>query len=106
MQFHSEEEQEAFYRIVNRLVAELERAERFVWKYRHAEESQEVEELRLKLEKAIRRIKQDDLKALDDLWAWFMPVGEWDQLTRPKGTALGERIFERIRHVQDLMVRQ
>ncbi len=103
MEFATEEEKDDFYWHLDRLIADLERAERFIWKYQGPKPYQEQELFLEELECAIIRLKADRLEMLDNLWSWFSPMGEWEEFTRPRGVPLGQKVFGKLQEINALI---
>lgn len=96
------EERHEYFRELDRLIADVQRAERVAYRFKGSRDPKMLEQLRGELDESVEKLKKEELEILDELWAWFAPVGEWDEYTTPKGTALGQRIFDRVRRLQEL----
>lgn len=46
------------------------------------------------LSNAINKLEAGDMTAISDLWIWFAPTFEWDDLSRDVN--LGEKIYQQL----------
>lgn len=93
-------EQLQYFRELDRLILLLERAHRFIHGNKHAVQKSELVSFAGKLEVEIRKLKFNDTQSIDLIWGWFVPLGDWEDLTKQPGTGLGHLVFTQVRKLQ------
>lgn len=82
------------------LLEDLHKAEKLLSESKSGYSNQfnSAEEFQIALEDFIDDIEYGNQIDLSQLWIWFAPTCDWDDLVGKDGAEIGNRIFERVDH--------
>ena len=80
------------------LITLLEQAEELASQFTggYSNRFSSAEEFHQALKIAIVKLRQGDTEVLNDLWLWFAPTCDWDDLIGMEGVNLGNDVHEEI----------
>ena len=86
---------------VNSLITDLKKAENILSEYYegYSGEHLSAEEFHTDLVGRIKKLVNGDESVIEDLWIWFAPTCQWDDLVGD--IDLGERIFQQLNKIKN-----
>ncbi|MTI29441.1 hypothetical protein E1171_01310 [Cytophagales bacterium RKSG123] len=83
---------------LSELIADLHRAEKLLSEFKvgYSNNFLSAEEFHKTLVEEIYELEHDNVPDFTQIWHWFAPTCDWDDLTNMDGFELGNRIFNRV----------
>ncbi|WP_299444294.1 hypothetical protein [uncultured Aquimarina sp.] len=83
---------------LSELIADLHKAEKLLSKYKggYSNNFLSAEEFHKVLVEEIYEVESDNVADFTQIWYWFSPTCDWDDLTGIDGLELGNQIFDRV----------